>query len=447
MIRLFSLFLLLILLGNHPAPVYGQMNNELFRLVADEYSALTVRTGLLQTAQKEILFSTFIIKSDEIGHAKLQHLIDAVKRGVRVKVILDDLGNKVPTDILLYALSQGVEIKIFNKRNWFKPTTVIRRMHGKMLITDSTYLLIGGRNVDNEYFRMDSVSNFLDREVLVKGERAVSDARQHFMAMWEHEKLCKPLTGTLSAEAAAQAQEMLKKSVGLVAQELPKLRAVRAADTVRTADANRPPLNHPNFIHANFTVLQGGEVKRSNRNDLRVTKELIDLVATADSTLDIEAAYFLPTRKWRKALRAAHERGVRIRVITNSEGSNDVSLLQAVYSNRRKRYERLGVELYEYCGQRMVHLKNMTIDREIAIIGSYNLERKSEKLNTEVATWVTDPVIAGRQTALFEKYLLKCKRPNGKCPPTATPTEIQQHRERKVKRLRWTLAPLAGWLF
>lgn len=212
----------------------AQTNHELFRIVNDEYSAWIIRSGLLKTAQKEILFSTFIIKNDEIGNAKLKLLSDAARRGVKVRVILDDLGNKMPRDLLLYAASQGVEIKIFNKKNWLKLSTVIRRMHGKMLITDSTFLLVGGRNVDNEYFHLDSVSNFLDREVLIRGERAVGNAHQHFMALWQHEELCVPLVGTLTEDKRQRAKETFEKAALRVAADLPMLRALRARDTVRT---------------------------------------------------------------------------------------------------------------------------------------------------------------------------------------------------------------------
>ncbi len=438
----FLLAFLLTFWFNH---LIAQGNGDLFRILSDEYSALTVRNNLLRDAKKEILFCTFIIKSDEIGYANLKMLIDAAQRGVKVKMILDGLGNQLPTDILLYLADQGIEIKIFNKKNWTRPSTIVRRMHGKMLIVDGTYCVVGGRNIDNEYFRMDSLDNFLDRDVLIRGKEALDKAGLHFNAMWRHTFICTDLKGVFPPDDRRRCEALLDKNFREVTRQLPMLRKLRVLDTISTADATRPTIHPVQFIYPNYTYGKNGRIRRASHFDRRVTRELLKLVAAADSTLDIEAAYFLPTRRWFKALRAAHRRGVRIRVITNSAVSNDVPLMQAVYSNRRKRYKRAGIELYEYYGTRMVHLKTLTIDHRIALIGSYNLERKSEKFNTEVAAWVDDPFQAGKQQVLFEKYLRNCMPYGGKYPATSPAlSEEQKKRKRKVAWMRFTIAPIAG---
>lgn len=420
-----------------------------FRILNDEYNALTVRYNLLQQAKSEILFSTFIIKDDAIGHANLKVLADAAARGVKVSMLLDDMGNKVPVEMLEYLVAQGVEVKLFNRRNWRNFNSFIRRMHGKMLIVDNTFLLVGGRNVDNEYFRMDSTSNFLDREVLIRGDRAVSNARQHFMAMWEHEQISqnverKPLTIQQQNTCA----HLMDTAMLVLKTQLPRLKKLRIHDTLSEAANNKLTINKVNFIHPNFTFKQNGKLRRSKRNDRRTTEELLELIHSANKTIDIEAAYFLPTKRWMKALRAAHRRGVHIRVMTNSAVSNDVPMIQAVYSNRRGKYRRAGIELYEYCGDRMVHIKAITIDTQIAVIGSYNIERKSEKFNTEVMAWVNDPNHAQLQHSLFERNLKRCVAPNGSCPEQlAPPSDIQRKRQRKVRWLRFTIAPIAGLFF
>lgn len=428
------------------AHLFAQQKGDLFRILSDEYNALTVRYNLLRDAKQEILFSTYIIKSDKIGFANLKMLVDAAQRGVKVRMILDGAGNKLPTDILLYLADQGIQIKIFNKKKWTRPSTLIRRMHGKMLIVDGTFCMVGGRNIDNEYFQMDSLNNFLDREVLIRGESAVNEACIHFNAMWNHKVICTDLKGTFCADDRQRCQLLFDKSAEDVKHQLPLLRKLRIADTINTADAMRPTVNPVHFLHSNFTYKKNGQTYRASHIDRRVTRELLKLIAAADSTLDIEAAYFLPTRLWLKSLRAAHRRGVRIRVITNSSVSNDVPLLQAIYSNRRNRYKRAGIELYEYCGNRMVHLKALTIDKHIALIGSYNLERRSEKFNTEVAAWVDDPFLASKQQTLFEKYLRHCKPYGDKYSATTRAgfSEEQKKRKRKVAWMRFTIAPIAG---
>ena len=99
----------------------------------------------------------------------------------------------------------------------------------------------------------------------------------------------------------------------------------------------------------------------------------------------------------------------------------------------------------EYCGIRTVHLKTLTIDKQVAVIGSYNLDNTSEKHNTEVVAWVKDPILALQQEKLFKKNLALCQPSGGECPAsTSVLNEEQKKRKRKVKWHRFTLAPLVG---
>lgn len=425
--------------------IFSQAKGDLFRILSDEYSALTVRNDLMRDAKKEILLCTYIIEGDEIGYNNLKILAEAAQRGVQVRMILDGLGKRVPKKMLLYMKDRGVQIKIYNKKNWKRPFMLYRRLHGKMLVVDGRHCLIGGRNLNDQYYRMDSVGNFLDREVLIRSDKAVDEACRHFNEMWNHEVLCSDLEGSFDPADRKQCQLLLDSSALTVKNQIPLLRKVRGADMVSLSDVVKPTANPVHFVYPGFTYRKNGRIRRSNRIDRRVTQALQELVAAADSTLEIESAYFMLTRGWFKCLKAAQKRGVRIRVITNSATSNDLPIIQAVYANRRGRYRRAGIQLYEYCGVRMVHLKTLTIDKEVAMIGSYNLDQTSEKRNTEVAAWVKDPFVALEQQKLFEKYLTHCQPPGGECPASMSVlNEDQKKRKRKVKWLRFTLAPLVG---
>ncbi len=425
--------------------IFSQAKGDLFRIVSDEYSAVTVRNELMRDAKTEILVCTYIIDGDEVGYNNLKILAEAAQRGVQVKMILDGLGKRVPVEMLLYMKDRGVQIKIYNKKNWKRPFLIYRRLHGKMLIVDGQYCLIGGRNLDDRYYRMDSVGNFLDREVLIRSDQAVDQARQHFNEMWAHEVLCTDLEGTFHPADRKQCQRILDSAALTVKSQMPLLRKIRGADMIDPSVVAKPTANPVHFAYPGFTRLKNGRIHRSNRIDRRVTHALQELVAAADSTLDIESSYFLLTRSWFKCLKAAHKRGVRIRVITNSATSNDLPIVQAVYANRRARYRRAGIQLYEYCGIRTVHLKAMTIDQQVAMIGSYNLDNTSEKHNTEVVAWVKDPVLALQQHKLFEKNLALSQPFGGECPASVSElTKEQKKRQRKVKWQRFTLAPFVG---
>lgn len=424
---------------------FSQANGDLFRILSDEYSALTVRNDLMRDAKKEMLFCTYIIEGDEIGYNNLKLLADAAQRGVQVRMILDGMGKRVPKEMLLYVKDRGVQIKIYNKKSWKRPFMIYRRLHGKMLVVDGKYCLIGGRNLKDQYFRMDSVGNFLDREVLIRSDSAVEAARQHFNELWEHEVLCTDLEGAFDPADQKECQLLLDSAAFTMKSQLPLLRKVKGDDRVYLSDVVKPTANPVQFVYPRFTREKNGRIRRSNRIDRRVTQALQGLVAAADSTVEIESSYFLLTRSWYKCLKAATKRGVRIRVLTNSSTSNDLPIMQAIYANRKGRYKRAGIQFYEYCGIRTVHLKALTIDKKVAMIGSYNLDKSSQKFNTEVAAWVKDPLLALQQQKLFEKYLLQCQPPGGECPASMSKlTEEQKKRKRKVKCLRFTLAPLIG---
>lgn len=424
---------------------FSQATGDHFRILSDEYIALTVRNDLMRYAKKEMLVCTYIIEGDDIGYHNLKLIADAAQRGVQVKMILDGLGKRVPIKMLLYIKDQGVQIKIYNKKNWKRPFMIFRRLHGKMLVVDGQYCLIGGRNLNNQYYRMDSVGNFMDREVLIRSEKVVHEARQHFNEMWEHEVICTDLEGAFNPADRNQCQLLLDSSSLSIKSQIPLLRNVQGEDRVNLSDVVKPTANPVQFVYPSFTRIKNGRISRSNCIDRRVTDTLQALVASADSTVEMESPYFLLTRSWFKCLKTALEKGVRIRVITNSVTSTDVPLIQAIYTNRRGRYQRAGIQLYEYCGVRTVHSKTLTIDKQVVMVSSYNLNKNSERYNTEVAGWVKDPLLALHQQKLFEKYQLLCKPPGGECPTSLSVlNEEQKKRKRKVKWLRYTAAPLIG---
>ncbi|MEO6037974.1 MAG: phospholipase D-like domain-containing protein, partial [Saprospiraceae bacterium] len=169
-----------------------------YRILNDEREALQCRIDLIQKAKSEILLSTFIIKDDVLGGTMLQLLIDAAKRGVTVRVMVDDFGNHLSSDLLVYLAEQGVENRVFNIKKIGKFRTMVDRMHGKMLITDRQQFIVGGRNLKQQYYNLDSISNFLDREVYVRDTAAVNAARAHFYDIWTYPKIIGRKTAKLT---------------------------------------------------------------------------------------------------------------------------------------------------------------------------------------------------------------------------------------------------------
>lgn len=420
-------------------------NPNIYHILNRERESLQCRWDLIQQAQKEILLSTYSIKDDAIGLGTLQLLIQAAERGVSVQLLLDDFDNGLPNCLLTYLEERGVRTKVFNILNPFKIRTLVDRMHGKMLIVDQKRLIVGGRNLAEKYFMLDTTSNFLDREVLVVSDSTAQHARMHFKELWNNPKLSGRKRSTPTAAQRVCWQNSLKGALASVQKRL-YLAPIGQKDWTLGVKNTAQPVQ---FIHDNYTYYQKRKGRRWRaRKDRQATNELIALVSKADSTVFIENPYFIPTRRWRKAIKSSLARGVKIRLLTNSSYTSDLPSVQAVYRNRRARALRAGVEIWEYRGTKMLHTKAMIIDGQVSAIGSYNLELLSHKFNAEVMVWVDDPLIAAEHHTKMEQVLkrsvqvgVKTSGPPKKLP---SPSKIQRKRHRKVQLMRFTFAPLLG---
>ncbi len=426
-------------------PILSAQAPSIYHILSREQEALQCRFDLIHQAHKEICLSTYSLKNDAIGFATLQLLIEAAERGVSVQLLIDDFDNYLPDCLFSYLEEHGVHTKVFNIINWFKFRTIVDRMHGKMLITDGKTLIVGGRNLAERYYSLDSTSNFLDREVYVLSDSTAQHARRHFKELWDNPKLSGRKYATLTDAQRKCWQDVLEQSPASVQKRL-HLAPVSQKDWNVGHKKTTQPIT---FIHDNYTYYQRRKGRRWRaRKDHQATEELIALVSKAQSTLDIENPYFVPTLRWRRAFKRSLGRGVKIRLLTNSSYTNDLPLEEAVYLNRRARAMRAGIEIWEYRGAKMFHTKAMVIDGHISAIGSYNLEKLSHKHNSEVMVWVDDPQLANEHLHLMKSVLKKSvqirKKLSGPGTEVPPPSKVQRKRHRKVQFLRYTLAPFAG---
>jgi len=436
------LFLSLLCLSG---PALSAQAHHTYRILSREREALQCRWDLIHQAQNEVLISTYALKNDAIGFATLQLLIKAAERGTVVHLLVDDFDNHLPDCLFAYLEERGVETKVFNVLNPLKFRTIVDRMHGKMLITDSKTLIVGGRNLAERYYSLDSTSNFLDREVYVLSDSTAQHARRHFEELWNNPKLSARKQAKLTDAQRKCWRDVMEKSPGIVQKKL-NLPPVSQKDWNAGLKKTTQPIH---FIHDNYTFYQRRKGRRWRaRKDHQATTELIALVSKAHSTLDIENPYFIPTFRWRRAFKKSMERGVKIRLLTNSSYTNDLPIAEAVYLNRRARVLRTGIEIWEYRGVKMFHTKAMVIDGHISAIGSYNLDKLSHKHNSEVMVWVDDPRFASEHAAIMHSVLKSSLRVGDQTEASRKnlpkPSKTQQKRHRKVQFLRYTLAPLVG---
>ncbi|MDO8366701.1 MAG: phosphatidylserine/phosphatidylglycerophosphate/cardiolipin synthase family protein, partial [Saprospiraceae bacterium] len=343
--------------------VLSAQESNIYRILNGEQESLQCRWDLIHQAREEILISTYALKNDAIGLATLHLLIKAAERGVSVKLLIDDFDNHLPDCLFSYLGEHGVNTKVFNIMNFLKFRTIVDRMHGKMLITDGKTLIVGGRNLAERYYLLDSTSNFLDREVYVLSDSTAHHARQHFEELWNNPKINGRKHAALTEADRKCWDTALELTPGIVQKKL-HLAPVSLKDWNSGYKKTAQPIH---FIHDNYTYYQKRKGRRWRaRKDHQATRELIALVSKAECTLDIENPYFIPTYRWRRAFKKSLERGVKIRLLTNSSYTNDLPIAEAVYLNRRARVLRTGIEIWEYRGVKMFHTKAMVIDSQIS---------------------------------------------------------------------------------
>ena len=351
------------------------------RLLESEREAAEARAEMVLAAREEILAGYFIIGKDQFSLTALALLRDAARRGVRVQVLVDDQWNKIPKAVQAHLLQEGIEIRTYHPLHLGNLHWLSRRLHDKLVVVDGEILLAGGRNIESSYFGLGPKQlgrrNYLDCDVQVWGETA-AEARAYFLSLWDSHHVRKRTVQTPAAEVA----EAARRLDGHQAWLDERIREARAAPGPRLEEPIA--VDDVRFLH--------DPVSHKRRGD--VAHELRSLIESARDSVLIESPYLVPSRAFRKLLERARERGIRVRILTNSLATTDNLWPQAGYVGRKKWLVRTGVELWEYRGPECLHTKAAVIDGERVIVGSFNLDPRSEKLNSEIAV-----VIEGRQAA------------------------------------------------
>lgn len=296
-----------------------------------------------------------------------------------------------------HLLAEGIEIREYHPFRLDRPLWITRRMHDKLLVVDSRALLAGGRNVESPYFglgRQIRRRNYLDLDVRVDGD-AAAEARAYFYRLWESREVRKARSSRRKRDLEEAARELDRHQAWLDA------RIGQARN-----DPNRvtEPMNEVGpveFLH--------DPVGRKGL-DPGVAHELRDLLEAARESVVIESPYLVPSRAFRRTLKRTLEQGVRVRILTNSMNTTDNLWPQAGYVGHRRPLVRQGVELWEYQGPESLHSKAAVIDGETVIVGSFNLDPRSERLNTELAVVMKDAETAASLLGTMDEHLTRSVR-------------------------------------
>lgn len=376
--------------------------------------ALAMRIALARTAQRSLDIQYYIFDADDTGLTLLAEIMAAADRGVRVRVLLDDI-HLARQDAALSAVDAhpNVEIRLFNpfaSRNVrlleyasdFR--RINRRMHNKSMTADNQLTIVGGRNIGDQYYGA-AETDFTDLDLLAAGPvvpqvSAVFDDFWNSEAAYPLSALAKPLSGN---EAATQQQKLRtyldEHAVSM--RDTPYGKSVLETGIVQLLRDNRLPEYWGN---ASVIADRAAKVQLPPEDDsTHAIPKLIKVLEGARHDLTLISPYFVPGEAGMKWLTDMQKRGVQVRILTNSYGATDVSAVHAGYAPKRKALLEAGVILYELkptayaemakqkrqrgpggSSRASLHAKTYMVDRHELFIGSLNLDPRSARLNTEM---------------------------------------------------------------
>ena len=440
--------------------------------------ALLARAWLADHAQRSIEVQYFIWSTDNIGILATEALLRAADRGVKVRVIVDDLLIDAPDKSLLALDTHpNIDIRIYNPRHqvgtpFYKRALnvvtdfrgVNQRMHDKTFVVDGKVAITGGRNMADEYFDYDQDYNFRDRDALLLGE-AVKTMQASFDAFWTH-ALAVPVAtlydgwGLMQKNVKVDAAEVQQVYSQLHAHARapenfsPEVRAaINATPAAFDRLAREIVWGRVDFIHdtpgknGNRWLLGGGG---------RTSAALARLVSDARESIVIQSPYLVMSGKALALFKEAVARGVKVRIITNSLASTDNIQAFSGYRNQRKKLLKMGLQIHEYKPDPAnrqalmsrvnppevpplfaLHAKSMVVDGKVAYIGTFNFDPRSENLNTEAGAVVHHPILAKQVQTLIENDM----RPENSWNAADAPDQYVALTRRGYVRL-WQLLPL-----
>ena len=401
------------------APVFADR----VRLLTTDREAAEARVEMVLGAREEILAEYFIVGDDPFSLTSLALLRDAARQGRRVRMIVDAQWNKIPRGVEAHLLAEGIEIREYHPFRLDKLHWISRRMHDKLLVVDGKAMLTGGRNIESPYFglgRQLRRRNYLDCDVQLEGE-AASTARAYFEELWASREVRKsPARGT-PAEIQEAARELDRHGAWLDA---------------RIAEARNDPARRPAELFEVGPVRFLHDPVGKKGIERGVGHELLDLLQGARESVIIESPYLVPSRALQKGLREALARGVRVRILTNSLATTDNLWPQAGYVGHKRPLVRSGVELWEYAGPECLHTKAAVIDGKKVVVGSYNLDPRSEHLNTELALVFEDGPVAAELLGTMDEHLKRAVRIDGRGYPEGEDEPYPGVPQAKVWKLR-----------
>jgi putative cardiolipin synthase len=391
--------------------------------LASGNDALGARLRLIDTAQQTIDAQYFLIKPDQAGGLFVGKLLSAADRGVRVRLLIDDIFTPtLDSELSLFNHHPNVEVRLFNPlpRRGFKYLNMItdfgranRRMHNKSFTVDGAISIVGGRNIAEEYFEIKPDVEFDDFELLTMGA-VVPEVARAFDLFWNDE-LAVPIEAfgadfnpieldqwrsNMEAVVSGAAESVYARAVGS-----PLLRDVR--------EGRVPPIVASAYVVTDApTKLQHAAGSREHQS---LALELQRHFDRAQREIIIITPYFVPGKAGVATVQEWLQRGVRVVIVTNSLASTNHVPVHSGYARYRKQLVAAGAELYEIkadavsdkgepgenADARTLHTKAVVFDRLSMFVGSLNFDPRSIDINTEMGVFIESEVASRLAEVVF----------------------------------------------
>jgi putative cardiolipin synthase len=386
-----------------------------FHVLNSGSTALDWRLRAIDSATDSIDLQTFIWDLDAAGHQVRDHLLAAAERGVFVRVLVDD-SFILDADQELLDIDQhaGIELKVFNPYKRRSSHTALRealnlgefhrlnhRMHNKVMVVDNQAAIIGGRNIADQYFGYHESQNFRDLEI-VAGGPVVQDLAGAFDDYWNN-KWSFPVAAVMAQRAGPGRPDSTPvadgRDPGWHTEQSPEARMEDWKLVVQEAHSgkarlliDRPPEDNPS---------------QSDDAPVQLGQELVRSIDNATSEVWLISAYLIPTEELEAAIQRAENRGVQVRILTNSISSNNHLTAHSAYRKHVKSLVEMGADVHElrddaadrdfYIDSPVedkslsLHAKVLIFDQDTVFVGSANLDPRSLRINTEMGLLIESP--------------------------------------------------------
>jgi putative cardiolipin synthase len=436
-----------------------------FRLMPTGQYALQARLELARRAQRTLDVQYYQIHNDRTGRYLLRTLRDASQRGVRVRLLIDDLYT-AGEDELLLALDAypNLEIRLFNpfptgRQNLLTRFAynvqdfdrVHRRMHNKLFVADGVMAVVGGRNIADEYFMASAGANFVDLDTfvigtilprlsflfdeywnsprvyplraIVKTDKSDAELQRSFEQMTSAEASTVTRVTVLPGESGGERVETVEVNAGTPDPEPPPPNDVLGySPIVQELDAGKVGLiwaeaqayaDNPDKVIGRQSTY--GAVPIDDVDSVRYN--VIEMIRRARKEVVLTSPYLIPGAEGMETFKTAAKRGVSFTLVTNSLAATDEPVVHTGYRRYRPEMLAMGMQLYELSPQRVsrslrlgrfstsigrLHAKSAVVDREQVFIGSMNFDPRSDQHNTEMGMFITSPALAQQMLKLVD---------------------------------------------